>query len=86
MKDNLAKCLPWREIGAIDWSKFNSIPDDVFVFAIDPENYDQMFKSAMSSLKKTHPNATLEEVEKLVKNMQVFGEAILQVRKLLASI
>ncbi|MBZ0317872.1 MAG: hypothetical protein K8L91_15735 [Anaerolineae bacterium] len=85
MKDNLAKSLPWKEIGAIDWSKFNAIPDDVFVFATDPENYDQMFKSAMSSLKKENAKVALEDAEKLVKNMQVFAEAILQIRKLLAS-
>lgn len=78
---NLADNLPWDEIVAITKNdafseQLEKIPEETLVFATDPDNHDQLFRSALASLRKTNSRATFEEAEALVSQMQLFAQKI----------
>ena len=74
--------LPWDEITAIGKEKFEAVPKETLQFAIDTANHDQMFKSALESLRQTNPKrATFEEAEKLVEMMRESAKLVLDARK-----
>ena len=75
------KLLPWDDLGKLTDELIKQIPEETLQFAVDEANHDQMFKSALESLKKSNPDATFEEAEKLVEQMKEFAKIALEVRK-----
>jgi len=81
-KNSSIASLPWDEITAIDKEKFEAVSKETLLFALDPANHDQMFKSALESLQQTNPKrATFEEAEKLVEMMKESARLVLDSRK-----
>jgi hypothetical protein len=81
-KNSSIASLPWEEISAIGRERFDAVPKETLLFAVDVANHDQMFKSALESLQQTNPKrATFEEAEKLVEIMRESAKLVLETRK-----
>jgi len=82
MNDDKAKLLPWDDIVLFDKSKLYEVSDELYEYALDEANHDQLFTSALESLKKSDPeNATFEKAERLVKLMKMFAKMALELKK-----
>ena len=73
--------LPWDKITSINVSDFESVSTETLEFASNEVNHDQMFKSALESLRKKDPNATFEKGEQLVEVMRTMAMKVLATRK-----
>lgn len=82
MDDSFVKSLPWDRIMSLSKDNIDTLPEETLEFAADEANHDQMFKSALASLKNKNPDATFEEAEKLVKQMREFAKVALESRKI----
>lgn len=81
-KNSSIASLPWDEITAFSKEEFEAVPKETLQFAVDTANHDQMFKSALKSLRQTNPKkATFEEAEKLVEMMRESAKLVLDARK-----
>lgn len=80
MNDSLTN-LPWAKFASINVSDFDGIPTETLEFAANETNHDQMFESALESLRQTDPNATFETAEQLVEDMRKMAVKVLATRK-----
>lgn len=82
MSDAKATLLPWDDVVLFDKSKLYTVSDEVYQYALDEGNHDQLFESAFESLKKSDPeNATFEKAERLVELMKMFAKMALELKK-----
>lgn len=82
MDDSFVKSLPWDRIMSLSKDEIDAIPEEALEFAAVDADNDQMFKSALESLKINNPDATFEEAERLVEQMREFAKEVLESRKI----
>jgi len=73
--------FPWDKVTSMNIDDFKAIPDETFQFAFEEANHDQVFESALESLRQKNSEATFEEAEKLVEMMKVVARKVLESRK-----
>jgi CO dehydrogenase/acetyl-CoA synthase alpha subunit len=73
--------FPWDKVTSMDIDDFKAISDETFQFALEEANHDQVFESALESLKQKNSEATFEEAEKLVEVMKKAARNVLESRK-----
>ena len=73
--------LPWNKIALISVNDFEGVSTETLEYASNEANHDQMFESALESLRKEDPNATFEKAEQLVEVMRTMAMKVLATRK-----
>jgi Mn-containing catalase len=73
--------FPWDKVASMNIDDFKAIPDETLQFVLEKANHDQVFKSALKSLRQKNSEATFEESEKLVEMMKVVARKVLESKK-----
>ncbi len=78
---SLADLVLWDKVASLTKNKelvekYSQIPEETYRFALDETNRQQVVSSAFESLKKTDPNATMEQAEALADMMHIFAKML----------
>lgn len=80
LKD-LSDLVLWKELASITKNKdivekFSQIPEETYRFALKKSNRKFLIQSALKSLQKTNPKATIEQAEALADMLHICAKML----------